>query len=225
MAQRTAIFFAPHPDDETLGCGGTIAKRMAEGYAVYVVILTDGRHAFSKILSADTHPTPEELKQIRKEEVTEAVALLGVPKDNLYFFDFEDHTLSEHEKETEQAVEAFLRSHFPDEVYFPIKRDGHPDHQATNRVMMHCLEKLKLEDSAFQYSITHRLSRVGPQFEKVIGFLSNRTRVVDVSDYLDVKKHAVEKFKSETLLYLNNQKKPIVNTKGHLKKKEFFYRC
>jgi LmbE family N-acetylglucosaminyl deacetylase len=224
MKAKTAIFFAPHPDDETLGCGGTIAKRIAEGYSVFIVILTDGRNAFSKIFNITTNPTPEDVKRIRKVEVTEAVTLLGVPNDNLFFFDFEDFTLSEHEKEVEHAVDAFLESHFPDEVYFPIKRDGHPDHQAANRVIMRCLQKRTLENSAFQYSITHRLSRVGPRFEKVIGFLSNRTRVVDISDYLDVKKQAVEKFKSETLLYLGSQKRAVVSTKGHLEKKEFFYK-
>ncbi len=61
------------------------------------MILTDGRHAFSKICNVTTNPTPEEIKQIRKEEVTEAVSVLGVPKSNLFFFDFEDYTLSEHE--------------------------------------------------------------------------------------------------------------------------------
>ena len=224
MNSRTAIFFAPHPDDETLGCGGTIAKRIAEGYSVFVVILTDGRHAFSRVLHITSNPSPEEIKQIRKEEVTEAVSVLGVPKSNLFFFDFEDYTLSEHEEDVERTVAAFLESHLPDEVYFPIKRDGHPDHQAANRVIMRSLHKHNLEDSAFQYSITHRLSRVGPRFEKVIGFLSNRTRAVDISDYLDVKRLALEKFKSETLLYLSSQRRPIVDANSHLDKTEFFYK-
>lgn len=224
MTQKTAIFFAPHPDDETLGCGGTIAKRIAEGYRVYVVVLTDGRYAFSRVLNITTHPTPEEVKEIRKEEVTEAVTFLGVPKSNLFLFDFEDCGLSNHEAEVEQAVGSFLESHYPDEVYFPMKRDWHPDHQAANRIIMRVLRERNLANRAFQYSITHRLARVGPRLEKIIGFLSNRTRVVDISEYLEVKKQAVEKFRSETRLYLSNQERPIVETKRHLEKKEFFYK-
>jgi LmbE family N-acetylglucosaminyl deacetylase len=223
MNSKVAIVFAPHPDDETLGCGGTIARRMSEGYKVFVVILTDGRHVFSKTLNV-TSPTPEEIKQIRKEEVTEAVSVLGVPKSNLFFFDFEDYTLAEHEKEAEEAVTAFIQGHVPDEVYFPIKREGHPDHQAANRIISHCLQKSNLENRAFQYSITHKLSRVGPKFEKVLGFLSNRTRVVDISQYLEIKKQAVDKFRSETLIYLSSQKRPVVSTKGHLESKEVFYK-
>ncbi len=224
MNDKTAIVFAPHPDDETLGCGGTIAKRIDEGYKVFVVILTDGRHAFSKVLNITSTPSPEEIKQIRKKEVTESVSILGVPKSNLFFFDFEDCTLSEYEKEVEQAVTAFIEDHFPDEVYFPLKRDGHPDHQAANRVISRCLQKRNLENTGFQYSITHKFSRVGPQFEKMIGFLSNRMRAVDISEYLDIKKQAVEEFKSEIRIFLSNQKSPIVNIKGHLENKELFYK-
>ncbi len=224
MNNKVAIVFAPHPDDETLGCGGTIAKRTDEGYTVFVVILTDGRHAFSKLLNITSNPTPEEIKKIREEEVTEAVSVLGVPQCNLFFFDFEDRTLSAHEKEVEEAVTAFIKSHLPDEVYYPIKRDGHPDHQAANRVIRRCLKKCNLENCGFQYSITHKLSHVGPPIEKVLGSLSNRTRTVDISEYLDLKKQAVEKFRSEIFIYLSNQKKPIVNPKGHLEKKEVFFK-
>lgn len=224
MNDKTAIVFAPHPDDETLGCGGTIARRISEGYNVFVVILTDGRHAFSKMLNITSNPSPEEIKKIREEEVTEAVSVLGVPQSNLFFFDFEDSTLAEHEKEVEQAVTAFIEDHLPDEVYFPINRDGHPDHQAAHRVVRRCLKKYNLENRGFQYSITHKLSRVGPTLEKVLGSLSNRTRTVDISEYLDIKKHAIEKFRSEIFIYVSNQKKPIVDVEGHLEKKEIFYK-
>lgn len=37
------VIVAPHPDDETLGCGGLIARRAAEGRRIVVVVITDGR--------------------------------------------------------------------------------------------------------------------------------------------------------------------------------------
>ena len=84
---KKIIIFAPHPDDETLGCGGTIAKRISEGYEVFVVVMTDGRYAFMNVLDIDSDPTPEELKEIRKEEVKRATGILGVPEENLVFLD------------------------------------------------------------------------------------------------------------------------------------------
>lgn len=224
MNERAVIVFAPHPDDETLACGGTIAKKIREGYTVYVVILTDGRNAFSKVLNVTSNPSPEELKMIRREEVTQAVMLLGVPKSNLFLLDFEDGALSEHEQEAEETVTDFIKTHAPDEVYFPIKRDAHPDHQAANRVVRRCLQKNNLIGIGFQYSITHKYSRVGPEFEGVIGFFTRRKTTVDISEFLEVKKEALERFKSETAIYLINQKKPIVNIKGHLERREVFFR-
>ena len=56
--EHNVIIFSPHPDDETLGCGGTIAKKVKEGYQVKIVFMTDGRNAFSKILKINSCPSP-----------------------------------------------------------------------------------------------------------------------------------------------------------------------
>ena len=42
---RAAMVFAPHPDDETLGCGGTVVKLRRAGVDVHIVFMTDGRHS------------------------------------------------------------------------------------------------------------------------------------------------------------------------------------
>jgi hypothetical protein len=61
----------------------------------------------------------------------------------------------------------------------------------------------------------------------VLGSLSNRTRTVDISKYLDIKRQAIEKFRSEIFIYVSNQKKPVVkvvDVARHLKKTEIFYK-
>jgi LmbE family N-acetylglucosaminyl deacetylase len=113
---KRAIVIAPHPDDETLGCGGTIAKKVSENYEVTIVVMTDGKLAFSSVLGINSNPTPEELESIRKEEVTRAAAILGVPRKNLVFFDFEDRTLKEHEKEAEAEVKSLFEANPPTEI-------------------------------------------------------------------------------------------------------------
>jgi LmbE family N-acetylglucosaminyl deacetylase len=47
--KNTILVFAPHPDDEVFGCGGVMAKRIFEGYDVFVVFLTDGRNSLREI--------------------------------------------------------------------------------------------------------------------------------------------------------------------------------
>jgi len=77
----TCLILAPHPDDESLGCGGLIAACCAAGRPPVVVILTDGSgsHAGSR-----EYPKAR-LIALRAAEVTEAVGILGLPSDRLMF--------------------------------------------------------------------------------------------------------------------------------------------
>lgn len=77
----TCLVLAPHPDDESLGCGGLIAACAAAGRAPLVAILTDG---------AGSHPSsraypPNLLRALRAQEARDAVAHLGLPPDRIVF--------------------------------------------------------------------------------------------------------------------------------------------
>jgi LmbE family N-acetylglucosaminyl deacetylase len=81
LAGRRPLVLAPHPDDESLGCGGMIAAACAAGLHPVVIILTDG---------AASHPgsrefPPEKLRDLREAEAARATALLGLPPANLRF--------------------------------------------------------------------------------------------------------------------------------------------
>lgn len=80
------MVLAPHPDDETLGCGGLIAESCRLGRRPIVVILSDGAasHPGSK-----THP-PEVLASIRAAEVHDALAILGVPAEDVRLLGLKD---------------------------------------------------------------------------------------------------------------------------------------
>jgi LmbE family N-acetylglucosaminyl deacetylase len=78
---RRALILAPHPDDESLGCGGLIAAACAAGLVPLVVVLTDG---------AASHPgsaayPPARLRALREAETARAAACLGLPEDRLQF--------------------------------------------------------------------------------------------------------------------------------------------
>jgi hypothetical protein len=53
-AGRAALVIAPHPDDETLGCGATILRKVSAGSSVTVLIVTDGRHSHRSAHHAGT---------------------------------------------------------------------------------------------------------------------------------------------------------------------------
>lgn len=128
---RRVLVFAPHPDDETLGCGGTIAEKLNEGYDVSVVFMTDGRHSFAGFAEF-TEPTLLEIKTIRKEEAVKATNILGIQEENLIFLDFEDQKLHESEGIAQEKIVRILQEGSPAEVFFPQEREYNTDHRVTN---------------------------------------------------------------------------------------------
>lgn len=222
--KKKVIVFAPHPDDETLGCGGTIAKRVSEGYKVIVVVITDGRYAFSRVLGIDLDPTPGELKKIRKEEIIRATNTLGILKENLFFLDFEDGALEKHEKEAEEKIIEIIERYSPVEVYFPYIKDYHEDHQATNRVIRRCIQKLGLTPIKYQYCTVQKYARMGPLVEKLINLFKNHIVEVDISEFLSLKEKAVKELKSEISIISKKQKRTITEeVDKFLRNKEIFY--
>ena len=85
---RSAVIFAPHQDDETLGCGGTIILKAQAGPTVTIVFLTDGSTSHRRFISA------AKLTQIRKQEALAAAELLGITSEAVHFLDFPDGRLS-----------------------------------------------------------------------------------------------------------------------------------
>lgn len=131
----SAIVFAPHQDDETLGCGGTIFKKRRSNVAVGIVYMTNGG------ASSNLMP-PAALSSIRAREATESAAVLGVEADHLKFLDFPDRQLASHAATAEDAVLEILKREKPHEVFIPCWRDQHADHVATNAIVLAALKRL-----------------------------------------------------------------------------------
>jgi LmbE family N-acetylglucosaminyl deacetylase len=86
---KVPLILAPHPDDESLGCGGLIAQLCEAGTPPHVVILTDGCQSHP---NSQTHP-PERLRHMREQEAREALLLLGLPHGRTWFLGHMDSGL------------------------------------------------------------------------------------------------------------------------------------
>lgn len=73
------LILAPHPDDETLGCGGLIAAAVSERRAVFVLVLTDGAGSHPRSLD---YPAAR-LRRLREAESRQAGHELGLPADRI----------------------------------------------------------------------------------------------------------------------------------------------
>jgi LmbE family N-acetylglucosaminyl deacetylase len=208
--KKRIVVFAPHPDDETWGCGGTIAKKITEEYEVIVVVMTDGRHAFEKVFGIDSDPSPTELKAIRREELLKACDILGVQRQNLIFLDFEDGSLEKSQSEASQRVAQILKENKPVEVYFPHEKDFHVDHRVTNRVVKNEVNELGIPTVKYKYITVRRHGRVGPIIDALVNPLGFGTIRVDITEFLPLKKAALDEYESEIAIISRKQKRPLI---------------
>ena len=135
ISNASALMFAPHPDDEVLGCGGLIALKARAGARVQVVVMTDGRASHGSLID------PDELARIRRAEAEEAGRRLGLAEPYV-FLDFRDHRLAESRDAACERVMELINLFKPAEIYVPSRRDGIADHDETNRVVRRAVAQL-----------------------------------------------------------------------------------
>ncbi|MBK1986710.1 PIG-L family deacetylase [Sphaerospermopsis aphanizomenoides BCCUSP55] len=152
FSQKSAMVFSPHQDDETLGCGGMIARKREQGISVVVTFLTDGRGSHG----SDPH-IQNQIIQIRKQESLKALSILGVQPSEIYFFDQPDGTLpdlkAEERQQTIDQISQLLKQYQPGEVYVPHRKDCHKDHEATYSLVKEAIAQLGIKLELLEYPI------------------------------------------------------------------------
>lgn len=117
------LVISPHPDDETLGCGGAIIKMLSSSVNVTVVILTDGNGG-GRI---------KDISRIRKEEFMKARSVLGYSTFDI--LDYPDGQLSAYQEELGERIRKILFEQATKLVLTPYLLDYATDHQTANIVL------------------------------------------------------------------------------------------
>ena len=125
------VVFAPHPDDEVIGCGGTIAAHVQAGDEVLIVYLTSGEAGSLAI-------PPDELKVVREGEARQGAEILGV-KD-LIFLRFPDGYL-DFSPERICTLIKLIREKKPDVVYLPHAQETPRDHRVTHELGLEAIRR------------------------------------------------------------------------------------
>lgn len=127
-ALERLIVVSAHPDDESLGVGGLITHVAGLGVPIEVIVLSNGEASHPK---SSTHD-PDRLAQIRRIEVTDAVAHLA-PDARVHLLELPDGKLAEHADLARGAIAAAIGGAGPSTwVVAPWRADGHPDHAAAS---------------------------------------------------------------------------------------------
>lgn len=170
------VVLSPHPDDDVLGCGGTLYKHHIANDKIISVYMTDGRKGGFYIAS---EMEEEELVQKRKAEAQKASKIIGI--DRLIFLENRDGELSASQKTESQMIE-LLEDINPDIVYLPSLFDHHPDHIATNDIFALALKKHKFNFICYGYEVWT------PMIPNCI---------VDITDYVKFKEDALKQHKTQ----------------------------
>ena len=169
---------APHPDDESVGCGGTLRRHVVEGDEVRVVFLTSGERG-------GHGRSPEETACVREAEATAAARILGA--QGTEFWREPDGALRVHRRLVARLRE-LLSSWKPGTVYVSHSGDGHADHRAAARLVARAMSELPK---------TRRASRPEVLQFEVWTPLTRMDRIIDVTPFIDVKIAAIRAHASQ----------------------------
>ncbi|HEX2927155.1 MAG TPA: PIG-L family deacetylase [Ruminiclostridium sp.] len=128
---RRALVIAPHPDDETLGCGATIHMMNNANCQVSVVLMTDGK---------DAGPDGDDSKK-RLNEFSNATEALGCTDSIL--LGFPDGKLGLHISEAVSQLSEILKKQQPEIIFTPYVLDFNPDHRYSDLILSKSISDLK----------------------------------------------------------------------------------
>jgi bacillithiol biosynthesis deacetylase BshB1 len=174
------LIIGPHPDDQELGMGGTIARLVEQGHRVHLVDMTNGE------------PTPHGSVETRQRESAAAAKALGVERTTLPLINRQ----VTHDLASRHLLAAVIRQHRPNILFLPYPVDAHPDHVAVTRIG---------EDARFDAKLTKSSIPGEPWHPKrIIYYFCTHLRLnieptfcIDISAQMEKKLKAVAAYESQ----------------------------
>jgi LmbE family N-acetylglucosaminyl deacetylase len=194
LSQRQRVLIvAPHPDDETLGCGGAISLLCRQGYDVNVLIISDGTGSHP---NSQKYPAPI-LQSIRSQETCTALAILGVDRSAITFLNLKDGAIPDVTSPKFHAAKVrcrnYLQATLPDTIFVPWRLDPHPDHRATWQLIQAAILNLEIIPQVIEYPIWDWdiLQQTKADLSQITGWR------LDIQSVLVQKTQAIESYQSQ----------------------------
>lgn len=141
VSSASALVIAPHPDDETFGCGGMIALKCQIGAKVSILFLTDGEASHKSCCQT----SPESIGSARRFLAHEVCVGLGVGRENIHWLGLPDGSIPHvggsdfpvvlrHMAELVELIN-------PEEIFVPHPHDSWPDHEAASELVHHAVRQ------------------------------------------------------------------------------------
>ncbi len=189
------VVVAPHPDDESLGCGGLLALLATFGNSAHVIVMTDGARSHP-----NSHSYPgTRLAAVREREMLDALSALGLPSAAAHFLRYPDCGLpvagTPAFEEAAQRLRELLVRLAPETLLVPWRRDPHCDHEATWNLLRAAAADLSARPRCLEYPVwawTRAETEVAPRADE------GRAWRLDISSVRARKSQAIASHRSQT---------------------------
>lgn len=155
------IVCAPHPDDEMIGMGGTIAKFSEEGEEVIVVIFT---------LGEGSHPWQrrEAINETRRKEALNAGKIAGSAET--IFLELKDLSIAKEvvENNVSERFLDIIKAKNPELIFIPAIDDLHNDHRAVAKFVLAVHDENKLAIPTYMYTVWNPLHIINRDKPKMV---------------------------------------------------------
>lgn len=187
---KTILIIAAHPDDEVLGCFGTVAKMIKQGWQAYTLILSGGKTSRGEV-------TQSEIDSFQKE-MSEANATIGIKA--IYQEDFPDNAFdSVPLLSIVKKIENIKNKIKPEIIFTHHFGDINIDHQITHRAVLTAARPMKDESVKAIYAMEVPSSTEWNSYSKETAFIPNT--FTDITDTIDLKIKAMSCYFSEVRDY------------------------
>jgi LmbE family N-acetylglucosaminyl deacetylase len=183
--RKRVLAFAAHPDDDIIGCGGSLAKHVKLGNRVSVCYVTSGE-------AGGLEHSKEEMARIREDEAKKAAETIGLA--DIVFLRNRDGYLEYNEQVLTQLV-GLIRKNRPHVVYVHHHLDAHEDHKVTSLLVNEAIGRASVpvfqEYRAKPWSVETVLAY------EVWTPLSVFNYVEDISEFVSIKSAALRMHQSQ----------------------------
>ena len=173
---QTILVISPHPDDESIGCGGTICKHIMEGDKVEVIFLTSGEKGGHGRSEEDTI-------LLREEEAITAAKILQVAE--IEFWREPDGAFQPDESCVNRLVNK-IELIQPAVLYVPHEMEQHPDHRAAANLVSLAIKKMAdgfPAPTVWMYEVWTPIQQID--------------HIVDISAFISLKQKAIQAYQSQ----------------------------
>jgi len=189
---KKILIVAAHPDDEVLGCGGTVARLIKEGYDAYTLILGEGITSRDK--SRNREKRLHDIKKL-KDQIYKANKILGIKK--VFTFDLPDNRFDSVDfLDIVKIIEEIKNKLKPEIIFTHSKSDLNIDHRITHKAVITATRPVKGETVKSIYAFEVLSST---EWNYPLSFSPNV--YFNIENTLDLKLKAMSEYKNELREY------------------------